>query len=324
MIELMNLAGYDLMAAGNHEFDFGTEQFLSNAALAQFPILAANVYRNGQPLLAGVQEGNNGCHTIIERDGVRIGFFGLTTVETATSTNPAGIRDLQFADEVETAKKEIDELESEGVDAIIAVCHMGNTDAPCTSEDLANAMTDAYQGKIDVIIDAHSHTEENKETNGILIVQTGSGMAGIGKLTLKLNGEDVTAEEELLKPADLSDVVPDSEVSDKLAQVQDSQAGLLNTKIGTAETTLWGGVVGPIVAISRLVETNYGDFTADAFRDAAETFMEAAGGGDADLPVIAVENGGGIRAGVTNGDITVGDLISAFPFSNTLYMKKRN
>lgn len=212
MIELMNLAGYDLMAAGNHEFDFGTEQFLSNAALAQFPILAANVYRNGQPLLAGVQEGNNGCHTIIERDGVRIGFFGLTTVETATSTNPAGIRDLQFADEVETAKKEIDELESEGVDAIIAVCHMGNTDAPCTSEDLANAMTDAYQGKIDVIIDAHSHTEENKETNGILIVQTGSGMAGIGKLTLKLNGEDVTAEEELLKPADLSDVVPDSEV----------------------------------------------------------------------------------------------------------------
>lgn len=81
MIELMNLAGYDLMAAGNHEFDFGTEQFLSNAALAQFPILAANVYRNGQPLLAGVQEGNNGCHTIIERDGVRIGFFGLTTVE---------------------------------------------------------------------------------------------------------------------------------------------------------------------------------------------------------------------------------------------------
>lgn len=322
MIELMNLAGYDLMAAGNHEFDFGTGQFLSNAALAQFPILAANVYRNGQPLLAGVQEGNNGCHTSIERDGVRIGFFGLTTVETATSTNPAGIRDLQFADEVETAKKEIDELESEGVDAIIAVCHMGNTDAPCTSEDLANAMTDAYQGKIDVIIDAHSHTEENKETNGILIVQTGSGMAGIGKLTLKLNGEDVTAEEELLKPADLSDVVPDSEVSDKLAQVQDSQAGLLNTKIGTAETTLWGGVVGPIVAISRLVETNYGDFTADAFRDAAETFMEAAGGGDADLPVIAVENGGGIRAGVTNGDITVGDLISAFPFSNTLYMKK--
>lgn len=322
VIELMNLAGYDLMAAGNHEFDFGTEHFLSNAGLAQFPILAANIYRNGQPLLAGAQEGNNGCHTVIERDGVKIGFFGLTTVETATSTNPAGISDLEFVDEVETAKKEIDELEAEGVDAIIAVCHMGNTDAPCTSEDLANAMTDAYQGKIDVIIDAHSHTVENTETNDTLIVQTGSGMAGLGKLTLQVSGEDVTATEELLSPADLKDVAPDEEVSARLAQIQASQAELLERKIGIAETTLWAGLIGGGVAVTRLVETNYGDFTTDAFRGAAETFLTTVGGEDADLPVIAVENGGGIRAGVANGDITAGDLINAFPFSNTLYLKK--
>ena len=321
VIELMNLAGYDLMTAGNHEFDFGTEQFLSNVELAQFPILAANIYRNGQPLLAGMQEGNNGCHTVIERDGVKIGFFGLTTVETATSTNPTGISDLEFRDEVESAKNEIDELEAEGVDAIIAVCHMGNTDAPCTSEDLANAMTGDYQGKIDVIIDAHSHTVENTEINDTLIVQTGADMEGIGKLTLEISDEDVTATEELLSPADLSDVTPDAAVTEKLAQIQDSQAALLETALGTTETTLWAGQIG-VVAITRLVETNYGDLVADAFRDAAESFMETAGGEDADLPVIAVENGGGIRAGVTNGDITVGDLINAFPFSNTLYMKK--
>ncbi len=180
VIELMNLAGYDLMTAGNHEFDFGTEQFLSNVALADFPILAANIYREGQPLLQDVQEGNNGCHTVIQRDGVKIGFFGLTTVETATSTNPAGIADLEFEDEVETAKKEINELEAEDVDVIIAVCHLGNTDASCTSVDLAEAMTGEYQDKIDVIIDGHSHTVENDETNGILIVQTGSGMTGSG------------------------------------------------------------------------------------------------------------------------------------------------
>ena len=322
VIELMNLAGYDLMTAGNHEFDYGTEHFLSNAALAQFPFLAANICRNGQPLLSGVQEGNNGCHTVIERNGIKIGFFGLTTVETAASTNPAGIRDLEFTDEVETAKKEIDELETEGADAIIAVCHMGNTDAPCTSEDLANAMTDAYQGKIDVIIDAHSHTVENTKTNGTLIVQTGSGMTGLGKLTLQVNGEDVTASEELLSPADLANVAPDEEVSAKLAQIQASQAELLEKELGTAETSLWAGLIGGGVAVTRLVETNYGDFTADAFRGAAETFMETAGGADMDLPVIAVENGGGIRAGVANGAITAGDLISAFPFSNTLYLKK--
>lgn len=321
VIELMNLAGYDLMTAGNHEFDFGTEQFLFNVAKAEFPILAANIYRNGQPLLAGTQGGNNGCHTVIERDGVKIGFFGLTTVETATSTNPAGISDLEFRDEVETAKNEIEELEAEGVDAIIAVCHMGNTDAPCTSEDLAKAMTGDYQGKIDVIIDAHSHTVENTEINDTLIVQTGSNMAGIGKLTLEISDTDVTAVEEQLTPADLADVTPDAEVAERLAQIQDSQADMLETTLGTTETTLWAGQIG-VVAVTRLVETNYGDLVADAFRDAGETFMETAGGEDADLPVIAVENGGGIRAGVANGDITAGDLISAFPFSNTLYMKK--
>ena len=322
VIELMNLAGYDLLTAGNHEFDFGTEQFLSNVDKAEFPILAANIYRNGQPLLAGTQGENNGCHTVIERGGVKIGFFGLTTVETATSTNPTGISDLEFRDEVETAKNEIDELEAEGVDAIVAVCHMGNTDAPCTSEDLANAMTGDYQGKIDVIIDAHSHTVENTKINGTFIVQTGSNMAGIGKLTLEISDEDVTATEELLSPADLSDVTPDAAVTERLAQIQDSQAGLLETTLGSTETTLWAGLIGGVVAVTRLVETNYGDLVTDAFRDAGETFMETAGGEDADLPVIAVENGGGIRAGVANGNITVGDLINAFPFSNTLYMKK--
>ena len=75
VIRLMNLAGYDVMAAGNHEFDFGTEQFLANAAAADFPILAANVYRDGRLLLSGVQEGNSGDHVILERKGVRIGFL---------------------------------------------------------------------------------------------------------------------------------------------------------------------------------------------------------------------------------------------------------
>ena len=183
VIELMNQAGYDLMTAGNHEFDFGTEAFLSNARKADFPILAANIYRNGSPLLKDVQEGNNGCHTIIEQNGVRIGFFGLTTADTASSTNPTGITDLEFRDEAETAKAEIAHLEDEGADVIIAICHMGNMDASCTSTDLANAMTGEYQDKIDVIIDGHSHTVENEETNGILIVQTGSGMAGIGTVS---------------------------------------------------------------------------------------------------------------------------------------------
>lgn len=320
VIELMNQAGYDLMTAGNHEFDFGTEAFLSNARKADFPILAANIYRNGSPLLKDVQEGNNGCHTIIEQNGVRIGFFGLTTADPASSTNPTGITDLEFRDEAETAKAEIAHLEDEGADVIIAICHMGNMDASCTSTDLANAMTGEYQDKIDVIIDGHSHTVENEETNGILIVQTGSGMAGIGKLTLEIRGNEVSASEELLGPSDLADVVPDAAVAEQLAQIESSQSELLRETVGKTDTTLWAGQVG-VVAVTRLVETNYGDLTADAFRSAAKTYLQTLGT-DTSLPVIAVENGGGIRAMSANGDITMGDLISAFPFSNTIYLKK--
>ena len=169
VIELMNAAGYDLMTAGNHEFDFGVDNFLSNVRLADFPVLAANVYMEGSPLLEGVQEGSNGCHTIIESNGLKIGFFGITTVQTATATNPEGTRGVEFLDEAETAKREIDELNAEGADVIIAVCHMGNMDAPCTSLDLANAMTGEYQGELDAIIDGHSHTVENTVENDVLI-----------------------------------------------------------------------------------------------------------------------------------------------------------
>lgn len=320
VIELMNLAGYDLMTPGNHEFDFGTETFLSNAQKADFPVLAANIYRNGSPLLKDVQEDSSGCHAVLEQNGVRIGFFGLTTADTASSTNPAGIKDLEFRDEIETAKTEINHLEEEGADVIVAMCHMGNMDASCTSADLADAMTGEYQDKIDIIIDGHSHTVENEETNGILIVQTGSGMAGIGKLTLEVRGDEVSASEELLGPADLADIVPDAAVAERLKQIESSQSDLLGETVGTTETTLWAGQVG-VVALTRLVETNYGDFTADAFRSAAETYLQTLGT-NTDLPVIAVENGGGIRAMSPNGDITMGDLISAFPFSNTIYLKK--
>ncbi len=121
-------------------------------------------------------------------------------------------------------------------------------------------------------------------------------------------------------PADLADVPSTATVAEQLAQVEASQTELLEETVGSTPTTLWAGQVG-VVAVTRLVETNYGDFTADAFRSAAETYLQTLGT-DAEFPVIAVENGGGIRAMAPNGDITMGDLISAFPFSNTIYLKK--
>ena len=272
VIQLMNQAGYDLMTAGNHEFDFGTDAFLKNVSLAQFPVLAANVYKDGKLLLAGTQEETDGCHVIIERKGKKIGFFGLTTTATVSATNPEGIQGVTFTDEIETAKAEIGHLEEAGADVVIAVAHMGDTTggAPCMSDDLANAMTGSYQGKLDAIIDGHSHAQENENINDVQIVQTGTGLTSVGKMTISVGSESKPkVTEELLKMEDFADVTPDAEVDAAQTMVQ---------KTGTDE--------------------------------------------EKQMPVIGVENGGGIREKVANGEITKGNLVSTFPFSNTIYMKK--
>ena len=151
VVRMMNEAGYDLMAAGNHEFDYGADVLLENAALADFPILAANVKREGKPLLDS--------SAVLTAAGYKIGFIGLTTVSTATSTNPALLTGVTFEDEVETAKKEIAALKDE-TDALVLICHLGDNEkaVSCTSEQLLNGLSQAEQEAVDAVIDGHSRS----------------------------------------------------------------------------------------------------------------------------------------------------------------------
>lgn len=205
---------------------------------------------------------------------------------------------------------------------IIAITHLGDGYVPCSSKDLANALTGEYQDSVDVIIDGHSHTVENETVNEVLVVQTGSNMSSLGELTLQITEDDVKASQRLIDVNEMNNVTPKAEVTDKLKEIQESQSGLLEEEIGETPVTFWAGWIGDI-AMTRLEETNFGDLSADAFREAAEDFTERTGTKEEkNLPVIAVENGGGIREAVRNGRITAGDLMTAFPFSNTLYLKK--
>lgn len=272
-------------------------------------------------LLASLTKGND----VIERDGVKIGFFGLTTVHTASATNPEGLDGVEFTNEVEAAKAEITHLEEAGADVVIAVTHMGDETggAPCTSEDLAEAMTGEYAGRLDAIIDGHSHTVENDKVNDVLIVQTGTGLSAVGKLTVSVQpGQDPSLQEELLGVDAFQNIMPDPEVEQKLTEIGAEQEEMLNEEIGALSTTLWAGTIGQVPP-TRFVETNYGNLAADALADSAKALVRETGTAeDQEMPVIAVENGGGIRAAVTNGNITLGELVSTFPFSNTVYMKK--
>ena len=123
-IELMNMAGYDVAAPGNHEFDYGYANLKELAGEADFPIVAANVLYGGKTAF-----GDN--VTFTAPDGTKIGVFGLDTPETATKAHPAKIKGVTFLADDELfacAQEQVDELEAEGCDVIVCLGHLGIDD----------------------------------------------------------------------------------------------------------------------------------------------------------------------------------------------------
>ncbi len=335
VVKLMNLAGYDAMCTGNHEYDYGQEQLLKIRELAEYPMLAANVKKDGEALLKGIygaeRTEGNGQYTLIEKNGVNVGVFGLTTQETKTSSNPAGLIGIDFEDEVETAKSMIDTLEAQGADIIICLAHLGDTKTvPHTAEQLAESLTDTYEGKLDAIIDAHSHAVENKVVNGVQISQTGTALANLGKMSITYNEEtdDVDIQAELIPESEFtqegtySEITPDAEIEAALANITEKNQELMKERIADTETTLWGGTINN-VAEGRVTETNLGNLVADSMLDAGEEIIRNGNVADEykNLPIVTMQNGGGIRATIQKGTITKGDIINVLPFGNTISFK---
>ena len=306
-IELMNLAGYDVAAPGNHEFDYGYPNLKTLAGEADFPILAANVrYDNAAAL--GDQT------TFTTTDGKKIGIFGLDTPETATKAHPDKIKGVSFlaAQEMfDCAQAQVDAMKADGCDYIICLGHLG-IDAESTgnrSIDLLEKVTG-----IDVFIDGHSHStlEEIKEaTNGTgkvgdtVLTSTGTKLANVGMVDISPDGTISTSS---LATSELT-VTPDAKVAARAEEIQKEIDADYGTVFAKTEVALDGEK-----ANVRTGETNLGDLIADAMLWQAGLLDE---GVDA-----AVTNGGGIRASIAAGDITKKDINTVLPFGNTLYVVK--
>ena len=306
-IELMNLAGYDVAAPGNHEFDYGYPNLKTLAGEADFPILAANVrYDNAAAL--GDQT------TFTTTDGKKIGIFGLDTPETATKAHPDKIKGVSFlaAQEMfDCAQAQVDALKADGCDYIICLGHLG-IDAESTgnrSIDLLEKVTG-----IDVFIDGHSHStlEEIKEaTNGTgkvgdtVLTSTGTKLANVGMVDISPDGTISTSS---LATSELT-VTPDAKVAARAEEIQKEIDADYGTVFAKTEVALDG-----VKANVRTGETNLGDLIAVAMLWQAGLLDE---GVDA-----AVTNGGGIRASIAAGDITKKDINTVLPFGNTLYVVK--
>ena len=301
-IEMMNLAGYDLATLGNHEFDFGYDQLMENLKDAQFQVISADVYKDGELILPAA--------TIIERGGVKIGFFGMETPETATKVNPGLITGITFAtfDQLrESAQSAVDSLKAEGADIIIGLWHMGIDDESAfngyRSIDLLPKLTD-----VDFVIDAHSHTIMSVGSAGEPIQSTGTKFANVGVIVI--DNATKTIEDNFLLPTLYMDKDGDVDAAaQEIISAVDEEYG---ASFAVSDVQL-NGERDPG---NRTMETNLGDLITDAM---VWTVVKE-GGIEQVEPnaVVGITNGGGIRAPIAPGDVTMKDVNTVLPFGNTV------
>lgn len=318
-VTMMNATGYDVVTLGNHEFDYGYAQLVENMKAAKFQVLCADVLgADGKTIFD--------ANTIIEKGGVKIGFFGLETPEAQTKANPKLIQGLKFlagADGKELyncAAAQVADLKAKGADLVVCLAHLGvdESSEPYTSYDLAKNV----QG-IDFIIDGHSHTVMTAGPNGEAIQSTGTAFANIGVITIdnatkKIVGNELKAIWHTEKNADGKSVTVvdyktrDEKVAAAAKAIIDPIDKAYGEKFAVSEVAL-NGAKAPNG--NRDSETNLGDLITDAMlwkvlADAEITVPEE--------NVVAITNGGGIRASIGVGDVTKKDINTVLPFGNTL------
>ena len=333
-LALMKLMGYDAMTLGNHEFDLGSSEQGHQALVdfiqgANFPIVSSNIDFSKDEKFTGLfsdlisskpEEGKIYNGIVKEIDGEKVGIFGLTTAETKDISSPGS---LEFEDYLEEAEKAVKAFEGMGVNKIVALTHIGYDDNPAVDNDLSLAkLVDG----IDVIVGGHSHTElkspvivdqdENGETKDkTVIVQAYQYNSYLGTLDVKFDaqGKVVTADGELVsigaQAEDEEAVAVLKPFKDKVNEVSAEEIGVtLKEALTTPRSSDAGNTTGVSVRNS---ETILGNIITDGMlaKSKKSTNKEV---------IMAVQNGGGIRAAINEGPVTIGEVITVLPFGNTL------
>ncbi len=308
-IELMNMVGYAAAAPGNHEFDYGYANLKTLAEKATFPILAANVKYNDANAF--------GDHVVLTTaSGAKVGLFGLDTPETASKAHPAKIAGVKFAGGEEmyaVAQAEVDALKAAGADYIICLGHLGIDDETAATANRSIDLLAKVTG-IDVFVDGHSHstledivavTNAERKVGDTVVTSTGTKFANIGVITLK----DGVITTECVSTEGIT-VAEDNAIAARAAAIRaeiDAEYGAVFAK---SEVELNGNKAPG----NRTQETNNGDLITDAI-------LWLATKEELSVPkenVVALTNGGGIRAAIKVGDVTKKDVNTVLPFGNTV------
>ena len=290
--DVMNMIGYDAMTMGNHEFDKGVSGILKFIDGLETPIVSTNVSYRREPEVAALI-----ADSIIKNVGARrVGIIGATIPETTVISSPG--ETIEFADVVESVQPVVDRLEAAGVDVIVLISHNGYLNDMEIAEGLDG---------IDIVVGGHSHTEllgeeypsvvQSAGGEPVLIVQAGEYNKYLGNLTVIFNDEGV-AESWWGAPILMSAAVPqDPEIKAYLAAKNEELKPFTGKVVGVVKREL---------IRSRTEESNIGNLITDAMLASVR-----------DQGVqIALTNGGGIRADVGAGELTMQKLMEVLPFGN--------
>lgn len=311
IVDIMNEVGYDLAIPGNHEFDFGMDQFLDIAKnQAAYQYLSCNFLdKDGNAVLDP--------YKIVSYGDTDIAYVGISTPETISKSTPAFFQDengnyiysfcqgengQELYDRVQDT---VDAARADGADYVVALAHLGEDLASrpwMSTEVIANTTG------IDAVLDGHSHTVDaeqvvkNADGEDVVLSQTGTKAESIGQLTIDpATGEMST---QLVKLADVATDSPAYTAAQTYIQgIQEKYQDVVAEVVATSDVTLT--VSDPATGDRRVrsAETNMGDFCADAYREVMA----------ADIGFV---NGGGVRADIKAGDVTYGDIIAVHPFGN--------
>ena len=328
----MNLLGYDAMALGNHEFDNSLDVLDMQAELADFPMLAANIYiKDGDTV---TDERLFSPYKVFTINGLKIAVIGLTTKDTAKLVNPDNVATIHFADPQVEIKKAIQEIEeNETVDLIFATTHMGHyADGQHGSEAPGDVLLarSLEEGQLDAIIGGHSQNpvcmESNEyadfnpgddckpdQQNGTYIMQAHEWGKYVGRADFEFYDGKLHLAKYDLVPVNLkekdengdyqfiqAEIEPDSTVIATLSAYQQQGQELLDEVISNTDAKLEGDR-----NVVRTEQTNLGHLLGEAYR----TYDLV----NADFGVM---NSGGVRDSIAKGEVTYRDVLTVQPFGN--------
>lgn len=323
-LKLMNLMDFDAMVYGNHEFDRGSsegghESLSKFVSGANFPLIGTNIDFSKDPFMAGLvvhpgefvenPEGGKSYHSIVkEVGGEKIGILGLTTEDTPAISSAVQVEFLNYIKEAEKAVKQFQDA---GINKIIALTHLGYDSNPAVGNDLV--LAEQVAG-IDIIVGGHSHTKLDEPTvvegkEPTVIVQAGQYAEHLGKLDVTFDENGVITEYagQLIATGDKA---ADPEAAEVLKEFSAQIEEKMNAESGAVALKDLPNPRQdkPGDDSVRANETELGNLVTDAMlAKAQEKFPET---------VIALQNGGGIRAPIQKGPITIGEIISVLPFGN--------